>query len=182
MRRQTDDAGPDAPAPAPVLLTSVAVLLHFDETDIMEALRGQGHGTVALHCTVRDASGVAATGGSCPGGRNVDVFTVDAALRSRTNGTSAAEKPSRVFYYLNGLLRTLVALRVRHPRARHVHVFTKSRYLSNNARLSRIARWKKHGFRGKDGREIKLRSLWEELWNITRFILVEVTPSTSSSS
>lgn len=183
MNRQTDDGnlddGENTVATNDDADTVAHVHLYYDETAIMETLRGQGCGAVPLRCDVR-------------GG---DAFVVNASIRPRSRGRSSSSSSSssatgaavkerdvsRAFFYLNGLVRAIVALRVRMPTRTNIHVHTRSAYLVENAKLPRIARWKKRGFRGADGRAIKHRTLWEEFWALTKHVRVTVCPHTHNA-
>lgn len=149
--------------------TPPRLTLHFDEDDIEQCVRAARdpsdvwsarNGTVALCCTLRDAND-----------QLLCKFTVDAALLTPAvfakwgeDGVRQARE-ERTFYYLNGLLRALQALRLRFRSLRVVEIGTDSDFLREHAHVARIAKWKKRGFKGSDGRPIRLRILWNQLYD-----------------
>jgi hypothetical protein len=138
------------------------VTLKFDENQIEQVLRGLDE-PISVLCLLRQQ----------PTEDPVE-FRVNATLCPAQDKNDDEKMPkNRTFYYLNGLLRCLVFLRLRYPAIRKVVIETNIKYLHCNARAKRIAQWKKRGFKTKEGMSITHRALWEELWNIMRFIEVE---------
>jgi len=143
--------------------------LRFNENDVEQCLRAahdshdfwsERNGTVALRCSLTLASG-----------KTLAEFTLDAATLAPTLGArlDAASKQEmrkeRSFYYLNGLLRALQTLRIRYRSLRVIEIDTDREFLRQHANVARIAKWKKHGFKGSDGQQIQMRALWNQLYD-----------------
>lgn len=128
--------------------------LRFDENDIEQCIRASREpreawnervGTVALHCTLQFADGTEHT------------FVVDAAAPVCAD---CVEPNNRTFYYLNGLLRALRAVRLKHRTVRALELHTDRSFLLQHVNVPRIGNWRKRGFKRADGSAIALRSLW----------------------
>jgi ribonuclease HI len=109
----------------------------------------------------------------------IEEFRVDGALvpmsirKNLTEEEVQAARTQRTFYYLNGLLRALSTLRVRHQRRTFgpLQIITDKNYLYSNAKIERISNWKKRGFVGAEGQSIQLATLWNYVydWMTARF-------------
>lgn len=81
-----------------------------------------------------------------------------------------SECENRTFFYLNGLVRALIKVRLTFPKLKALRIKTTSKYLQDNLNIKRLAGWKKRGFRSHQGANIKHRHLWESVWAIMRFV------------
>lgn len=144
--------------------------LEFDEDDISQRLRPEHaraqlerrKDAVAVRCTLLNASGF-----------EVDSFHVDAAFGSAAfakNTDGEQNELTRGFFYLNGLLRALNALKVRNVRrgvhVRRLRLETSANVLIDNVSVARIGAWKRRGYKSlsHSGDAILYRDLWNRLY------------------
>lgn len=147
--------------------------LEINESDIEQLMRvyadnpneqawnAQRVGQVEIKCLLFDMEN-----------KEIDSFTVDGALvpiatkKKLSADDMVQARSSRTFFYLNGVLRALTALRMRHPDL-HValQIETDKRYLVSNATLPRIEKWKKRAFMGNNGQPIQFSALWNMLYD-----------------
>lgn len=126
-----------------------------------QAWDAQRVGQVQVECLLFDANN-----------KQVDSYNVDGALvpiaikKLLTADDMQQARSSRTFFYLNGVLRALVSLRMRHPDLRvALQIETGKNFLSTNATLPRIAKWKKRAFTGANGQPIQFAVLWNNLYD-----------------
>lgn len=146
--------------------------IKISESDIEQLLRvyagnpseqawdAQRVGQVQVECVLFDASN-----------QQIDSYNVDGALvpiaikKLLTADDMEQARSSRTFFYLNGVLRALVSLRMRHPQLRvALQIETDKRFLKTNATLARIEKWKKRAFTGSTGQVIQFAVLWNNLY------------------